>query len=36
MHRWEDTIKMDLKDVEWEETWIEFIWLRFRTGGRLL
>jgi hypothetical protein len=34
--RWENNIKMDLKEVEWEETWMGLIWLRIRTGGRLL
>ena len=36
MHRWENNIKMDLKEVEWEETWIGLIWLRIRISGRLL
>jgi hypothetical protein len=36
MHRWENNIKMDVKEVEWEETWIGFIWFRIRTGGRCL
>jgi len=31
-HRWEDNIKMDLHEVEWEGMdWL--IWLRIGTGG---
>jgi hypothetical protein len=34
-HRWEDNIKMDLK--EWDgEAWTGLIWLRIGTGGGLL
>jgi hypothetical protein len=34
-HRWEDNIKMDLKEVGWGGMeWI--IWLRIGTGGRCL
>jgi hypothetical protein len=33
--RWEDNIKMDLKEVEWE-AWIGLIWLSIGTGGGLL
>jgi len=29
-HRWEDNIKMDLKEVGWE-TWTGLIWLRIGT-----
>jgi hypothetical protein len=33
--RWEDNIKIALKDMGWE--WCtRFIWLRIGTGGRLL
>jgi hypothetical protein len=34
-HRWEDNIKMDLQDVEWE-AWTGLIWLRIGAGGVLL
>jgi hypothetical protein len=34
-HRWEDTIKMDLQEVEWRE-WTELIWLRIMIGGGLM
>jgi hypothetical protein len=33
--RWEDNIKMDLREVGWR-TWIGSIWLRIDTGGWLL
>ena len=33
--RWEDNIKMDLKEVGWG-VWTGLIWLRIRTGGGLL
>ena len=33
--RWEDNIKMDLREVEWG-TWIGSMWLRIGTGGGLL
>jgi hypothetical protein len=33
--RWEDNIKMDLKDLEWG-AWTGLIWLRIGTGGGLL
>jgi hypothetical protein len=33
--RWEDNIKMDLR--EWDKgAWTRLIWLRIRTGGKLL
>jgi hypothetical protein len=35
-HRWDNSIKMDLGEVEWEGTWVGLIWLRIRTRGRLL
>ena len=31
-HRWEDSINMDLQEVEWG-TWTGLIWLRLGTGG---
>jgi hypothetical protein len=34
-HKWEDNIKMDLREVGWG-AWTGFIWLRIRTGGELL
>jgi hypothetical protein len=33
--RWEDNIKMDLREVEWE-AWTGSIWLTIGTGGGLL
>jgi hypothetical protein len=33
--RWEDNIKMDLKEVGWG-AWTGLIWLRIVTGGGLL
>jgi hypothetical protein len=33
-HRWEDDIKMDLKEMEWE-VWTGLIWLRIWIGGGL-
>jgi hypothetical protein len=32
--RWEDNIKMDLREVGWM-AWTGSIWLRIGTGGRL-
>jgi hypothetical protein len=32
--RWEDDIRIDLKDIGWG-AWIGLIWLRIRTNGRL-
>jgi hypothetical protein len=34
--RWEDGIKMDLKEIGWEVVWSGFTWLRIRTVGGLL
>jgi hypothetical protein len=34
--RWEDNIKMDLKEVGWGGAWTGLIWLRIGTGGGLL
>jgi hypothetical protein len=33
--RWEDNIKMDLREVGWG-AWAGSIWLRIGTGGELL
>jgi len=35
-HRWEDNIKMDLLEVEWEGAWTGLIWFRIGTDGGLL
>jgi hypothetical protein len=34
-HRWEDIIKMDLREVGWR-AWTETIWLRIARDGKLL
>jgi hypothetical protein len=34
-HRWEDNIKMDLREVGWG-AWTGSIWLRIGTGGGVL
>jgi hypothetical protein len=34
--RWEDNIKMDLREVGWGWAWTGSIWLRIGTGGGLL
>jgi hypothetical protein len=35
VYRWEDNIKMDLKN--WDgRAWIEFIWLKIGTSGGIL
>jgi hypothetical protein len=34
-HRWEDGIRMDLREIGWR-VWIGFDWLRIGTGGELL
>jgi len=31
-HRWENNIKMDLREMGWG-TWIELLWLRIGIGG---
>jgi hypothetical protein len=31
--RWEDNIKMDLREVGWRGAWTGLIWPRIRTGG---
>jgi hypothetical protein len=33
--RWEDDIRLDLKEIVWE-LWSRFTWLRTGTGGGLL
>jgi hypothetical protein len=33
--RWVDNIKMDLREIGWDE-WIGLIWLRIGTSGGLL
>jgi hypothetical protein len=33
--RWEDGIRMDLREIGWV-VWIGFYWLRIGTGGGLL
>jgi hypothetical protein len=34
--RWDDGIKMDLKEIGWGGLWIGFGWLRIGTYGGLL
>jgi hypothetical protein len=34
--RWEDNIKMDLREVGWGGAWTGSIWFRIGTGGELL
>jgi hypothetical protein len=34
-HRWEDRIKMDLREIGWEEGLNAFTWLRIGTVGGL-
>jgi hypothetical protein len=34
--RWDDGIRMDLREIGWERVWIGFNWLRIGTGGKLL
>jgi hypothetical protein len=34
--RWEDNIKMDLRQVGWGGAWTASMWLRIVTGGELL
>jgi hypothetical protein len=35
--RWVDNIKMDLREIGWDEVdWIGLIWLSIGTSGRLL
>jgi hypothetical protein len=36
-HRWEDGIRMDLREIGWGGGgWSRFTWLRIGTGGGLL
>jgi hypothetical protein len=35
-HRWEDGIKMDLREIGRWGAWIGFTWLTIGTSGRLL
>jgi hypothetical protein len=35
-HRWEDGIRMDLREIGLGGVWIRFNWLRTGTGGGLL
>jgi hypothetical protein len=34
--RWEDGIRMDLKDIDWRGWWSGFNWFRIGTRGGLL
>jgi hypothetical protein len=34
--RWEDGIKMELREIGWEGVWSGFSWLKIGTGGGLL
>jgi hypothetical protein len=34
-HRWEDGIRVDLREIDWG-VWISFEWLRIGTSGELL
>jgi hypothetical protein len=34
--RWEDNIRMDLREMEWKKVWTGFMWLRIGTSGGLL
>jgi hypothetical protein len=35
-HRWEDNIKIDLREIGWGGEWIGWFWLRIRDGGVFL
>ena len=35
-HKWQDNIRMNLQEVEWEEACTGLTWLRIGTSGRLL
>jgi hypothetical protein len=35
-YRWEDNIKMKLREIGLYRMWTEFIWFRIGTGGGLL
>jgi hypothetical protein len=34
--RWQDGIRIYLREISWEGFWIGFDWLGMRTGGELL
>jgi hypothetical protein len=34
-HRWEDNVKMDVREIRCGEVWTEFNWLRIKTSGGL-
>jgi hypothetical protein len=35
-HRWEGNIRMDLREISWEEVdWTGYIWLKITSGGLL-
>jgi hypothetical protein len=34
--RWENGIRMDLREIDWWGAWIGFDWLWMGTGGKLL
>jgi hypothetical protein len=34
--RWEDGMKMDVREIGWGDVWIRFDWLSIGTGGGLL
>jgi hypothetical protein len=36
MHRWEDNIRMDIREIWWEGVWTGCIWHRIRASGGLL
>jgi len=35
-HAWDDTMKMDLQEVEWGGAWTGLIWLKTWIGGAYL
>jgi hypothetical protein len=35
-HKWEDGIRMDLRETGWRRVWIGFDWFRMGTSGELL
>jgi hypothetical protein len=36
IRRWDDGIRMDLREIGWRRVWSGFTWLRIGTGGGLL
>jgi hypothetical protein len=34
--RWEDNIKMDIRETGCGRVWTGFVWLRIGTGGKVL